>query len=168
MHNESDKQAFLLLMQQHKRLIYKICNSYCENKNDRDDLAQEIVYQLWKSYDTYNATFKFSTWMYRVALNVAISFYRKEKRTKNFESIDEKLLEIDDGSYAAIEENTNIQLMHAFIAELREIDKSIIILYLEDHSYKEIGAIIGLTETNVATRINRIKEILKFKFSTHK
>ena len=74
---------FVSLIQEHKRILFKICNSYCRDQSDREDLAQEIVYQLWRSFSSYNPDFKFSTWMYRVALNVAISFYRKEKRNKN-------------------------------------------------------------------------------------
>src|SRR5258706_14865779 len=79
MGKEPGKEDFLKLIEDNKGIIFKICNSYCSNKTDREDLAQEIIYQLWKSGNSFNTGYKFSTWMYRVALNVAISFYRKEK-----------------------------------------------------------------------------------------
>jgi RNA polymerase sigma-70 factor (ECF subfamily) len=80
-------QEFIRLIRENKGIIYKICNSYCADKDDRDDLAQEIIYNLWKSFDSFNDAFKFSTWMYRVALNVAISFYRQEKKFKYHDAI---------------------------------------------------------------------------------
>ena len=76
---QNNKEAFIKLVEDHKLIIYKICNSYCKNHYDRADIAQEITYQLWKSYNHFNHSVKFSTWMYRVALNVAITFYRKTK-----------------------------------------------------------------------------------------
>src|SRR5215217_365651 len=81
MNLQPDKK-FLDLVEENKRIIFKICNSYCPNKEERDDLAQEMVYHLWKSYQAFNPALKFSTWMYRIALNVAITFYRKEKKSK--------------------------------------------------------------------------------------
>src|SRR5437762_1283672 len=92
-------KSFLALIGENKRIIFKICNSYCPNKDERDDLAQEIVYNLWKSYQSYNSNLKFSTWMYRIALNVAISFYRKEKKSAPLVSLPEHLI--------VLEENTN-------------------------------------------------------------
>ena len=79
---QNNKEDFLRLINEHKLVIYKICNSYCKNPHDRDDLAQEITFQLWKSFNHFNGSVKFSTWMYRVALNVAISFYRKALKEK--------------------------------------------------------------------------------------
>ena len=80
--NQNNKEEFLKLISEHKLIIYRICNSYCKNAGDRDDLAQEIIYQLWRSYDHFNGSVKFSTWMYRVALNVAITCYRKTQKSK--------------------------------------------------------------------------------------
>ncbi len=104
--------------------------------------------------------------MYRIALNVAISFYRKEKRSGTTIVYTEQLMELKEDEKNSIETEKNINLLHRFIAELKEIDKSIMILYLEDKSYREIAEIIGITETNVSTRINRIKETLRTNFST--
>ena len=158
-------QEFILLIKENKGIIYKICNSYCAGKDDRDDLAQEIIYNLWKSFDSFNDAFKFSTWMYRVALNVAISFYRQEKKYKYHDSISEGLIVFEEDSYAKTEAEHNLRRLQDFITELKEIDKAIILLYLDDNSHKEIAEITGFTETNVATKINRIKDKLRGNFS---
>jgi RNA polymerase sigma factor (sigma-70 family) len=158
-------QEFTRLIKENKGIIYKICNSYCSNKADRDDLAQEIVYNLWKSYGSFVDEYKFSTWMYRVALNVAISFYRQEKKFKNQETISEGLLVFEDDDDNKYEVEQNLQLLQEFINQLQEIDKAIILLYLDDKSHREIAEITGFSESNVATKISRIKEKLKRNFS---
>lgn len=158
-------QEFTRLIRENKGIIYKICNSYCANKNDRDDLAQEIIYNLWKSFSSFNTEFKFSTWMYRIALNVAISFYRQEKKFKNHDSIPEGLIVFEEKPEDKNEVEKNLNLLQDFINELKEIDRAIILLYLEDKSHNEISEITGFTETNVATKINRIKDKLRTKFS---
>lgn len=169
-----DKELFTQLIQDNKGIIYKVCNSYCNNNEDRDDLAQEIVYHVWKSFAGFNYEYKFSTWLYRIALNVAISFYRKEKKSINKVFFSDGH---DPGLHAtalweeSTAENGNEQqlaLLFQFINELKEIDRSVMLLYLDDKTYKEIAAIIGISESNVATKINRIKEKLKSNFSTTK
>lgn len=168
MNTQPHRELFIKLIQENKRIIFKICNSYCPKREERDDLAQEIVYQLWKSIDDFNPDLKFTTWMYRIALNVAISFYRKDKKTGYIIPFEENLMELKDDAEASLETDKNFSLMHQFIGELKEIDRSIVILYLDDKSYKEIAEITGLTETNVSTKINRIKETLRNKFLNHK
>jgi RNA polymerase sigma factor (sigma-70 family) len=158
-------QEFTRLIKENRGIIYKICNSYCADKSDRDDLAQEIIYNLWKSFSNFNDEFKFSTWMYRIALNVAISFYRQEKRFKNHESFSEGLIVFEENSGEKTEVDNNLRLLQDFIKELKEIDKAIILLYLDNKSHREISGITGFTETNVATKINRIKDKLRAKFS---
>ena len=140
-------------------------NSFCINVEDRKDLVQEIVVQLWKSFDSYSEQYKYSTWIYQIALNVSISYYRKEKRRKEFTNpLSESIFTFSDESEMNdTEEKTGI-LQH-FIFELKELDKALMLLYLEEKSYKEIAEIIGITETNVATKIGRIKNILKQKFN---
>ncbi|MES2849466.1 MAG: sigma-70 family RNA polymerase sigma factor [Bacteroidota bacterium] len=167
MNTAADKETFVQLIQANKGIIYKICNSYCANKTDRDDLAQEIVYNLWKSFAGFNPEFKFSTWMYRIALNVAISFYRKEDRSKNYVPLSESMVLFEQDATDNETEN-NLGLLMNFINELREIDKSVMLLYLDDKSYKEIAEITGISETNVATKINRIKDKLRSNFKTIK
>jgi RNA polymerase sigma-70 factor (ECF subfamily) len=166
MDSATDKQAFLDLIRDNRKIIFKICNSYCPNKIERDDLAQEIVYHLWKSFAHFDPEMKFSTWMYRVALNVAISFYRKEKKSKTQVEFSESLVVFEENPDANSEAEHNLQLLMKFINELREIDKSIMLLYLDEKTYKEIAEITGITESNVATKVNRIKEKLKSNFST--
>ena len=164
MKDETGKQAFLKLIQDNKAIIYKICHAYCPAKNEREDLAQEIIYQLWKSGHSFNEEYKFSTWMYRIALNVAISFYRKEKAKRPLTVLPEQMPDIEDKVVNDGEDN--IKLLHQFISELKELDKAMMLLYLEEKTYAEIADIIGITETNVATKISRIKDKLKLRFST--
>ncbi|HEY4325087.1 MAG TPA: sigma-70 family RNA polymerase sigma factor [Mucilaginibacter sp.] len=158
-------QEFTRLITQNKGIIYKICNTYCADKDDREDLAQEIIYNLWKSFSSFNPGFKFSTWMYRIALNVAISFYRREKKFKHHDPISEGLIVFEDTSADKTEVEKNLVLLQDFINGLKEIDKAIILLYLENKSHKEISEITGFSETNVATKINRIKNKLRTNFS---
>jgi RNA polymerase sigma factor (sigma-70 family) len=160
-----DKDEFLKLIQGNKRIIFKICNAYCPNYNDREDLAQEIIYQLWKSSNSFNDEHKFTTWMYQVALNTAISFYRKENKDSPLVSIKEHHDHIEDKNDSLDNGEENINLLQQFINELKELDRALMILYLEERSYSEIAEILGITETNVATKISRIKEKLKQKFS---
>ncbi len=160
---DNEKDNFFKLIEKNKKIIFKICNSYCYNKDDRDDLAQEIIYNLWKSGKNFNKDYKFSTWMYRVSLNVAISFYRKENKRQTT-PLTERVFNIED-SISASEENIN--LLQKFINEVKELDRALMILYLEEKTYGEIAEIVGISETNVATRISRCKEKLKQKFSIH-
>ncbi|MDH6359160.1 sigma-70 family RNA polymerase sigma factor [Parabacteroides sp. PF5-9] len=161
----ADKETFLQLLEENKGIIFSICRSYCTEKEDIDDLAQEIIYNLWKAFTNYTPTScKFTTWMYRVALNVAISFYRKEIRSLQFNAFSEDLIVYDDDFERSTESDQRLNLLYQFIHGLNEIDKSIMLLYLDDKSYKEIADIVGITETNVATKINRIKKKMKSKF----
>lgn len=161
---QKPQQDFLSIIEANKRIIFKICNSYCKNADDREDLAQEMIFQLWKSWNSYNASYKLSTWMYRIALNVAISFYRKERKNNETVFIGDHLIEIADEQ---IEESleTNLNALQQFINELKPLDKALMILYLEEKPQKEIAEIMGITPTNVATKIGRIKEQLKQKFN---
>lgn len=162
----TDQDEFLKLIEENKRIIFKICNAYCQNANDREDLAQEMIYQLWKSGNHFDNEHKFTTWMYQVALNTAISFYRKQNKNSPLISISEHHSNIADRNAAANEVEENIHLLQRFINELKELDRALMILYLEEKSYSEIAEILGITETNVATKISRIKEKLKQKFVT--
>ncbi|MEO9210027.1 MAG: RNA polymerase sigma factor [Ginsengibacter sp.] len=148
-------------------IIFKVCNSYCNNKSDREDLAQEIMYQLILSSKSYNSELKLSTWMYRVALNVAISFYRKTKSSKTI-LMDEMPKLSAEGSENSSELESKLNALEQFIHELKELDKALMLLYLESKNYKEISEILGISETNVATKISRIKEVLKKKFEKTK
>jgi len=166
MYHSKKRVAFQEVIENHKKLIYKIAYSYTQNKEDRDDLMQEIIIQLWASFDRYDATFKYSTWMYRIALNVSISFIRKDKKRRNVLSADnEYFFNILQEESNYLEKEANISLLHTFISELKEIDKAIILLYLEDKSHQEIAEIMGTSKSNVGTRIGRIKVTLQEKFN---
>jgi len=164
MNIQTGNEAFLTLIKENRGIIFKICNSYCPNKNNREDLAQEIVYQLWRSFNSFNTNLKFSTWMYRIALNVAITYYRKESRVAPTVSLSER--DIEDKREAHQESEENINRLQQFIHELKELDRALMILYLEEKSHQEIADILGITESNVGTKLGRIKVKLKQKFST--
>ncbi|HEY4155926.1 MAG TPA: sigma-70 family RNA polymerase sigma factor [Puia sp.] len=157
------KENFLKLIQENKGIIIRICNSYCPDKHYREDLAQEIIFHLWKSGDHYDPNQKFSTWMYRVALNVAISYYRKGKTSVYPLSLDGEQHEVEDQRADETEENIN--LLQRFIHELGKMDKALMILFLEGKTYAEIADILGISETNVGTKISRIKKRIKQNFS---
>lgn len=158
---------FQEILQKHKGIIFKVANSYCENDENRKDLIQEIIFQLWRSIESYNDNFKISTWIYRIALNVSISFYRIEKRrSKVNHRIPEDILFFENEEKATEDADAHhkIQLLFKFIREMKEIDRAIILLYLEEKSQQEISEIMGMTVTNISSRIHRIKNMLKSQF----
>src|SRR5580692_6481987 len=157
---------FLQLIRDNKGILFKISSSYCRNRDDREDLIQEIIYQLWKSAGGFDTNRKFSTWMYRIALNVAISFYRRQRRSGLRITFggDLHLMEMEDRTEGEAEMEEKIDLLQQFISELGELDKALMILYLEERGYREIAEVLGITETNVATKLSRIKGRLKQKF----
>ncbi len=138
MQAESDKDDLLKLILENKGIILKICNSYCQDKADREDLAQEIIIQLWKSGRSFNPDFKFTTWMYRVALNVAISFHRRGQKQKEVIPLAEGHLNIQDNWVEPfhLEEKSNMLQKH--IAELKELDKALILLFFEEKVIKKL------------------------------
>jgi len=160
------KDTFITTIDTHKKIIYKIVNSYCQNKENRKDLEQEIIIQLWNSFDNYNTEYKYSTWMYRIALNVAISFYRKEKKWsyRNDFYNENSIYSVADENENETELDYNIKLLQEFINKLNELNKALMLLYLEEKSYDEIAEILGITKTNVATKISRLKIKLKKNF----
>lgn len=159
---------FLSVIQSNKGILYKIANMYCKNVDDRQDLVQEIIIQLWKSFDKYDDNFKHSTWIYRISLNVAISFYRKENsRRKIANPLTDGIINFSDDDCCEDTE-TDLRILQQMISELKDLDKALMLLYLEEKSQKEIAQIIGISETNVATKINRIKKKFKEKFLQRK
>ena len=164
--NKNEKSdIFLSLIQSNKGIIYKVANSYCENVEDRKDLVQEIIIQLWKSFDEYDDNYKYSTWMYRISLNVAISFYRKENSRKKISNpITEGILNFTENE-SLEDKESDLGILQQLILELKDLDKALMLLYLEEKNHKEISQIIGISETNVATKIYRIKNVLRQKFT---
>ncbi len=152
------------IVKQHKGILYKVARAYCANEDDRQDLVQEMMVQIWQSLHRYNDRFKMSTWLYRISLNTAISFYRKNTaRTHTHTRLNEQTVQIPVEEMS--QDEMHLTLLETFISELKEIDKALMILYLEDKSHAEIADILGLSVSNVGTKTARIKEKLKARFS---
>jgi RNA polymerase sigma factor (sigma-70 family) len=158
------QDRFQNLIEDHKKILYKVCSSYCRNPGDRDDLAQEIVVQLWRSFSAFDERVRFSTWMYRIALNVAISFYRRESvRSRHVVSGDERLLEAADESQS---QSAEVQALYQWIERLDPLNKALALLYLDGNNYQEIAEVLGISETNAATKISRLKQTLRQEAGT--
>ena len=146
-----DQSQFLALIGEHQGIIHKICRVYRDSKEDREDLFQEIVFQLWKSAPTFEGRAKFSTWMYRIALSTAIANYRKKKPNILYTPI------LPNPKEEQQETDEQRERLFDALTKLKDADKALITLYLEDLSYQEIALITGITETNVGVKLNRIK-----------
>jgi RNA polymerase sigma factor (sigma-70 family) len=159
------EEQFLLLIEQNKGIIYKIANSFKKDGEDKKDLVQEIIVQLWCAYPGFDGRSKISTWMYRVALNVAIASYRKDKKENEVMlPMHESILEFAEDDETDNTEG-HLKLLQQFINEMKELDRALMLLYLEEKSGKEMAEILGLSETNIRTKINRLKEKIKHRFS---
>lgn len=146
---------FLQLLSQNQGIIGKVCSIYCNHREDYEDLFQEITYQAWKGFASFRGDAKFSTWLYRIALNTAISSLRKRRPKIDF------VPEIPDNiTENRTSENDEKQHLPAAIRQLNEADRAIIALYLDEMSYQEIAEVIGISENNVGVKINRIKNKL--------
>ena len=157
MKQKQNKKAFSELIERHQAIIHKITMVYANGRVDREDLFQEICLQLWLSYPNFREEAKFSTWMYRVALNTAISNIRKSKNSFSFKPLRETD-RIPDNSN---NEKENVQLLYRAISKLNRIDKAIILLWLEEKNYEEIAVIMGTSKTNVSVKLVRIKRKLE-------
>ncbi|MFZ6025272.1 MAG: RNA polymerase sigma factor [Bacteroidota bacterium] len=153
------EKEFIALLNEHQRIIHKVCNLYMDAHADREDLFQEITLQAWKAYAGFRGDAKFSTWLYRVALNTAITFFRKEKRKPDIYSTESVPDMSGHETYDPIEEQ--VKAMYTAIGDLSKIDKAIVMLYLDDYNYNDIGDMMGITANNVAVKMNRIKTRLK-------
>lgn len=153
------EQEFLNRIEKHKGILYKVSKMYMDNPDDQQDLFQEIICQLWKAYDSFKGESQFSTWMYRVAINTAIVFLKKEKRKVDKYEIPGENIREEDGD-AALKES---QLEHFYKAlqKLDKIDKAIIFYQLEGFSHREISENLGISEVNARVKLNRAKEKLK-------
>ena len=151
------EQEFVALIQTNERIIYKVCYMYTTPNNTLNDLYQEVVLNLWKAFPNFRRECKVSTWVYRIALNTCISFIRKEKNIPEIITLTLENDRTDDED----ETETMLKQMYKMINQLGQLEKSIVLLYLEDKSYEEISEITGLTLTNVATKLSRIKDKLR-------
>ena len=137
-----------------------MCNIYCDDQEDRNDLFQEIVAQLWKSFPSFREESKFSTWMYRVALNTAITTFKKAKRRPDQNRLTFENFQVKDENYNT-ETEEEIKNLHRAVAQLTGVEKSIVLLFLENKKYEEIAEITGITQNYVRVKMNRIKKKLK-------
>ena len=152
------EQNFSKLVKENQGLIIKVARMYTNTPDDQQDLFQEIVLQLWRSYDTFKGNSKISTWMYRVALNTAITLFRKTTRTIKTDELADFHQPIDDEND---ENQQQIALLYKVIKMLGDIDRAIVMMYLDDVPYKDIAENIGITEVNARVKMNRLKKTLK-------
>nr|WP_252729997.1 RNA polymerase sigma factor [Zobellia uliginosa] len=154
------EHQFVTELENNQNIVHKVCTLYTNDRDSHNDLFQEITIQLWKAYPKFRGESKFSTWMYRVALNTAITLYRKSKRrvrTQDYESV---IFKIKADEYDATEEE-QLKLMYKAVKQLGDIDKALVFLYLEDKDYREISETLGISEVNARVKMNRVKKKLR-------
>ena len=159
MQNKLEKK-YLSDFEKNQNIVHKVCSIYTTNQDQHNDLFQEIAIQVWKNYSKFRGDAKFSTWMYRVALNTAISLYRKSSRsikTQDFSDVSFKIKSVDYDDT----KDQQLKALYDGIRELSDIEKALIFLYLEDKPYKEIAITLGITEVNARVKMNRAKDKLK-------
>lgn len=154
------EHEFVINLEKHQNIVHKICRMYTNDRESHNDLFQEITIQLWKAYPKFRGDAKFSTWMYRVALNTAITLYRKSRKDIRTQDYDDVSFRIKADVYND-EIEQQLKLMYQAVKELNDIDKALVFLYLEDQSYKEISDTLGISEVNARVKMNRIKKTLK-------
>tara|TARA_R100001369_G_scaffold3540_8_gene10954 strand:- start:8926 stop:9417 length:492 start_codon:yes stop_codon:yes gene_type:complete len=153
----SKKATFIEIIQKYRGILYKVITMYCIEENDKKDLEQEILIQIWKSLETYNDKYAMTTWLYRISMNVAISHYRKTFKTKGRTvRLDTGLLEFTPVPETS-ERSYEQEVLRKLLLALNEFDKALMFLYLEDKDYEVIAEVLGISKTNVATKISRIK-----------
>jgi RNA polymerase sigma-70 factor (ECF subfamily) len=149
---------FLTLLDQHKRMLFKIANVYGRGSEDREDLIQEMILQVWRSFGSYDESYRFGTWLYRVVLNVAISYGRSVIRRPRTGALEHAL---DVAARAETGPQEDLLLLEEFIGRLDDLDRALVILYLDGNQYDTIAEILGISETNVGTKLSRIKDKLR-------
>ena len=160
------RDAFGTLLQRNSGIVFKVANSYAQDIDDRAELAQEIAVQLWHAYPNYDPTRSFSTWMYRIALNVAISHLRHLELRRRHDAVplDDALHDVVDGNAADPEQQQRLHLLQGFIARQPPLDRALLLLCLEERPQREIADILGITESNVSTKIGRLKQRIRDEF----
>ena len=161
----SKSADFTKLIKQPEGILYKLSNAYADRPEERQDLYQEMVYQLWKSFDSFKGNSSWSTWMYRVALNTAIKYLKLQKRKPDDQQLIPELHRIIEEQDALMDERT--QYLYAQIRQLGEVNRAIVLLYLDGKSYEEIGQITGYSPSNIGTRLNRIKAQMRANKPQH-
>lgn len=156
---QEQETAFIQMIQQHQKLVYKVGSIYAANRGDKEDLAQEIILQAWKAYPGFKGQSAISTWLYRISLNTAINYKRKQNRSPQLIYPEELLYH--PGEQLTDAYNEEHKLLQQMIAGLPPLDKALILLYLEDKSYHEMAEITGISVSNVGTKLGRIKDKMK-------
>ena len=155
------REIFAGLLEEHRGIVVKVAAPYCQEPDDRAELVQEIVGQLWRAFPGYDPSRSFSTWMYRIALNVAISELRsRERRTRHFLPLEEGL-DVAGSDGAGPERDRQVRALHAFIARLTPLDRALMLLYLEGMPQREIAEMLGISEANVSTKVGRMKHRIR-------
>jgi RNA polymerase sigma-70 factor (ECF subfamily) len=162
----NQQQQFIQLIKENEKIIFKVLAVYANELVDKKDWYQEIVLQLWKAYPSFRADAKASTWIYRIALNTVVTQFRKNKNKIKSTTLDASILQIADFKENTLEEP--LRLLYQQINQLNQLDKALVLLYLEDKSYQEIAEITGLSVTNVASRLSRIKKKMKQNLNEQK
>lgn len=157
--SENDRRQFLELMETHQGILHRICSLYSDGADDHQDLFQEILLQLWRSYGSFQGKASLTTWMYRVALNTALLARRRIAR-RPITVLDAAIVAYSAPA-ASPEQDDEIRLLHACIQQLPAVDRAIVLLYLEERSYDEIAEIVGLSRSNVSVRLVRLKQRLR-------
>ena len=155
------RQEFAELLECHRKIVFKVANTYAWQAEDRDELAQEIATQMWRAYPCYDPTRSFSTWMYRIALNVAISYVRSQsQRTEHLLALEDSH-DVTDPNAVDFEADQHVRALHRVIQQLEPLNRALLLLYLDDRSSREIAEILGLSESNVTTKLNRLKQRIR-------
>lgn len=150
------------LIRRHARLIHRVAYAFCRDATDREDVVQEVLVQLWRSREKYDARYSETTWVYRIALNVAISFHRRERRHRERRLPLEHAVTIAAG--AEVEPGEEVQLLLRCIDDLSDLDKALVLLYLDERDHASIADVLGISVSNVGTKLGRIKEKLRGAF----
>ncbi|HLV38124.1 sigma-70 family RNA polymerase sigma factor [Xanthomarina sp.] len=158
--NKELEHSFVEELEKNQNIVHKVCRIYTNNQEAHNDLFQEITIQLWKAYPKFRGDSKFSTWMYRVGLNTAITLYRKRKRSIATEDFSSFQYKIKAEPYDDTEEE-QLKLLYKAVHQLNDIEKALVFLYLEDKNYKEISETLGITEVNARVKMNRVKTKLR-------
>lgn len=157
---QNAEQEFVLLLEEHQNLIHKICRIYTSDNDAHKDLFQEISIQLWRAYPNFRGDSKFTTWAYRVALNTAISLFRKSAKSIATSDIELSSYKFKYEEYDDVEEQ-QLKLLYKAVHLLNDIEKALVYMYLEDKDYEEIAQTLGISEVNARVKMNRIKTKLK-------
>lgn len=160
MSSPNNETEFVALLEEHQNIVHKICRLYTNGEAEYKDLFQEISIQLWRSYERFEGKSKFSTWMYRVGLNTAITLYRKNKKRIDTQSLNTAIHSIETNQYDPVVDE-QLNWLYQQIETFSKIDKALVLLYLEDKRYDEIAETLGISSVNARVKMNRIKQRLK-------